>query len=580
MPDTGADGLGCSECQLYCNEPEGGTMSLQIIYIDAPEGAQADMAVTGENGNAIADIALVASGATDIPYATLEPGAWKLDGTRKLLPEAPVVGWWSRERSGEDGRFETPPGIILKFSVPYSATGLTFTFSPSTGQWCSEVYVAWFNGQTLLQEGIYHPNDGSWVLNQAVESFDQIQIELRATNHSGHFAKIQRIEVGRMMTFGREELTNVRLVNEVDPALCVLPADILNFEVIDRKDRTLLPQENQRVELVKDGSLKAVQYIVSSTRESKNQYKIVCQSAIGLLEDTYLGGIYENVPLDEFVQDVLGHWPFEISSYFAGVTVTGYLPVCTQREAIQQLAFAIGAIVSTQNGEKIRFLPVPGAITGKFRASDVFLGGSVKTSPRVAKVEVVSHRYSLSETEEILIQEEEISGEDVIVTFDSPHHSYSIVGGEITESGANWVKITADGIVTVSGKAYLHSSITHTRRNPAAVAKEQSNFVAVSDVTLIHSGNVKQALDRLFNVYQLRQVTEQEVVVRGQSAGDHVASVTPWGSQTQGLISSMDSTLTQNGHTAVINIQGVEVSLESVWMYSGEIYAGGMEVVY
>lgn len=555
-------------------------MSLEIIYIDAPEGAQADMAVTAETGNAVADTALVASGVPDIPYATLEHGVWKLDGSRKLLPEEPVVGWWSRERSGEDGRFETPPGIILKFSLPYSSTGLTFTFSPSTGQWCSEVYVAWFNGQILLQEGIFHPDDGNWVLNQAVESFDQIQIELRATNHPGHFAKVQRIEIGRTMTFGKGELTNVRLVNEVDPALCVLTADTLNFEVIDRKNRTLLPQENQRIELVKDGALKAVQYIVSSTRESKNQYKIVCQSVIGLLEDTYLGGIYENVPLEEFVRDVLGPWPFEISSYFAGVTVTGYLPVCTQREAIQQLAFAIGAIVSTQNGEKIRFIPVPTAITGKFHFSDVFLGGSVKTSPRVAKVEVVSHRYSPSDTEETLIREEEISGENVLVSFDSPHHSYAIVGGEITDSGANWVRITADGIVTVTGKAYLHNAITHTRRNPAAVAKEQSNYVSVSDVTLIHSGNAKQALDRLFSVYQLRQVTEQEVVVRGQSAGDYVASVTPWDSQTQGFISSMDSTLTQNGHTAVINIQGVEVSLEAIWMYSGEIYSGGMEVVY
>ena len=555
-------------------------MSLEIIYIDAPEGAQADMAVKGENGNTVADTDLVAAGAPDIPYATLEPGVWKLDGSRKLLPEEPVVGWWSRERSGEDGRFETPPGIILKFSLPYSSTGLTFTFSPSTGQWCSEIYVAWFNGQVLLQEGVFHPDDGNWVLNQAVESFDQIHIELRATNHPGHFAKVQRIEIGRMMTFGKGELTNVRLVNEVDPALCVLTADTLNFEVIDRKNRTLLPQENQRIELVKDGALKAVQYIVSSTRESKNQYKIVCQSVIGLLEDTYLGGIFDAVLLENFLRDVLGPWPFEIDSHFAGVTVTGYLPVCTQREAIQQLAFAIGAIVSTQNGEKIRFLPVPTVITGKFRSSDVFLGGSVKTSPRVAKVEVVSHRYTPSDTEETLVREEEISGEDVLVTFDSPHHSYAIVGGEIIASGANWVKITADGIVTVTGKAYLHNSITHTRRNPAAVAKEQSNYVAVSDVTLIHSGNAKQALDRLFNVYQLRQVTEQEVVVRGQSAGDYVASVTPWGSQTKGFISSMDSTLTQNGHTAMVNIQGVEVSLEAVWMYAGEIYSGGMEVVY
>lgn len=581
-------------------------MSLEINYIDAPEGAQNSMTASGECGNLFADDNLILRGARDVPYATLEPGIWKLDGTMRIMPDAPSVGWWSGERSASagmarssgnalgvarlgslvlgvsdtSGRFSKHPKITLKFPVPYSSTGLTFTFSPSTNQWCSEIRVSWYNGQNLLMEGVYFPDKATWVLNQLVESFDQVQIELLATNQPGHFAKIQRIEVGRTMLFGNGQLVNVRLVNEVDPALCVLSADTMNFEIIDREDRELIPQENQRVELMKDGKLKAVHYIVSSTREARNRYKIVCQSVIGLLEDTFLGGIYDSEPLENVVEEILGPWPFEIDPAFTGEAITGYLPVCTQREALQQLAFAIGAVVSTQGTEKIRLLPVPVATTAVFRQSDIFLGGSVKTSPRVAKVQVYSHSYVASDTEQTLIREEEISGEDVLVTFDSPHHSYSITGGTITDYGVNWVKISADGPVTVTGKEYTHTSIAHTKRNPAAVAKEQSNYIAVSDVTLIHSGNARQALDRLFSVYQFRQVTEQEVVVTNQAAGDFAASVTPWNSQTRGFISSMESTLTQNGHTAKINIQGIEVTLESVWMHSGEVYSGGMEVVY
>lgn len=555
-------------------------MSLEINYIDAPEGAQEDMTVFGESGNSISNPALLQSGVSDIPYATLEPGVWKLDGTMKIMPDVPKVGFWSRERSGEDGRFSAPPKITLKFPVPYSSTGLTLTFSPSTEQWCSELHVTWYNGQSLLMEGTYFPDEAEWTLNQSVESFDQMQIELRATNVPGHFAKVQKICIGRVMHLTGNELANVRLVNEVDPSLCVLTADTLNFTIIDRKGRELLPQENQKIELIKDDAIKAVQYIVSSTREAENQYKITCQSVIGLLEDTFLGGMYAGKPLEEVAAEILGEWAFEIDSYFSGVTVSGYLPVCTQREALQQLAFAIGAVISTQEGTKIRFLPVPTATTVKFRSSDVFLGGSVKTSPRVAKVQVHSHSYTESDTEQTLIQDEEVFGEDVLVTFDSPYHSYSITGGTITSCGVNWVRITADGPVTVTGKEYTHTSVVHTKRNPAAVAKEQSNYIAVSDVTLIHSDNVQQALERLFNVYQLRQVTDQEVVVTDQAAGDLAVSITPWGSRTRGFISSMDSTLTQNGHTAKINIQGVEVSLESVYMYAGEIYSGGMEVVY
>lgn len=555
-------------------------MSLEINYIDAPEGAQDSMTALGESGSVIADDSLITAGVRDIPYATLEPGLWKLDGGMKILPDKPSVGWWSRERTEKDGRFKTPPKITLKFPVPYSSTGLTFTFSPSTEQWCSEIHVAWYNGQNLLVEKTYYPTEANWILNETVESFDQIRIQLMATNQPEHFAKIQKIEVGRTMLFGDGELVSVRLVNEVDPSLCVLTADTMNFQIVDSKDRELIPQENQRVELIKNGVQHAVQYIVSSTREAKNQYKIVCQSVIGLLEDTFLGGMYENKPLEELTAEILGGWPFEIDSWFSDVTVTGYLPVCTQREALQQLAFAVGAVISTQGGPKVRFLSVPEAVTARFTASEIFLGGSVKTSPRVAKVQVTSHSYVAAETEQILIREEEITGEDVLVTFDAPHHSYSITGGEITSYDVNWVRITANGIVTVTGKDYTHTEIVHTKRNPAAVAKEQSNYISVSEVTLIHADNVDRALERLFNVYQFRQVTEQEVVVADQSAGDMVASVTPWNSQTQGFISSMDSTLTQNGHTAMINIQGIEVELEAVCLYAGELWSGDTEVVY
>lgn len=555
-------------------------MSLEINYIDAPEGAQDDMTAESAYGSNVSQASAIAEGSRDVPFATLEPGVWKLDGSRRILPDAPEIGWWSRERSGDDGRFENPPTITLRFPVPYSSTGFTLTFSPSTEQWCAEIRVSWYNGQNLILEKTFYPDGAGWILNETVESFDQVRFQLLRTNHPGHFAKIQRIEIGRTILFGAGEISSVRLVNEVDPSLCVLTADTMNFEIVDSQDRELIPQENQKVELIKNGKVHAVQYIVSSTREAKNQHKITCQSVIGLLEDTFLGGLFVDVPLENLAGRILGQWPFEIDANFQGVTVTGYLPVCTQREALQQLAFAVGAVISTQGGNKIRFLPVPSVVTAKFSESEVFLGGSVKTSPRVAKVQVTAHAYTAGETEQVLIRDEEMDGEDILVTFDAPHHSYAITGGVITGSDVNWVTITASGKVTLTGKDYTNTSVVHTKRNPAAVAKEQSNYISVHEVTLVNSNNVKQALERLFSVYQLRQVTEQEVVITDQRAGEMAVSVTPWGSKTRGFISSMDSEMTQGGHTAVVNFQGVEVELESVWVYSGELWSGDSEVLY
>lgn len=555
-------------------------MSLEINYIDAPEGAQENMNVVGEGANILSDNSLIAKGARNIAYATLEPGVWKLDGKMKILPDDPHPGWWSRERSGSDCRFETPPVITISFPIPYGTTGFTFTFSPATDQWCSEIRVTWYNGQNLLIEKTYSPTGPKWLLDETVESFDKIVIKLLATNKPGHFAKIQRIEIGRTVLFGADEIGSTRIVNEVDSSLCELTVDTMEFEMHDPQGRSFLPQENQRVELIQNGQLRASHYITSSTRKAKSDYTIQCQSAIGLLNDEYRGGLYNQKPLEELVSEILKDWEFEIDPVFAKVKITGYLPVCSQRDAMQQISFATGALISTQDSTKIRLIPVPTVVSARFKESDILLGGKVVTAPRYAKVEVVSHSYTKTETVETLMDEEEVVGENVLITFSTPHYDYEINGGEITGSDVNWVTITADGPVTLNAKTYLHTVQTHTKRNPEATAKERGNFITVTECTLINSGNAREALERLYTAKQRRQTVNQDVIVKGQKAGQVASSLTPWGTITRGFITSMESTITQTGHVASVQIDGVEYKLDSVWFYSGDIYSGGQEVVY
>lgn len=555
-------------------------MSLEINYIDAPEGAQEKMNAVGENGNALSDSTLIATGARNIPYATLEPGIWKLDGTMKLLPDDPHPGWWSRERSREDCGFDNPPKITLSFPTPYGATGLTFTFSPATDQWCRKINVKWYSSQSVVVDKDYYPTSANWILNETVGSFEKIEVTLIETNRPGQFAKVQRIEIGMNVLFGEKEIVQTNLISEVDPTLCTLPVDAMSFEMHDSQGRNFMPQENQRVELLQNGVLRAVQYIKSSTRKSEADYSIKCQSSIGLLNDEFLGGLYNEIPVKELLSEILGEWEYDLASEFADKKVTGYIPVCTQREALQLVCFAIGAMVTTQDSSKIRMIPVPKTVASKFTASDVILGGNVKTASRYARVEITSHSYVKSEEVEVLMDEEEFTGEDVLITFAYPHYDYEITGGKITAYGDNWVRITADGLVTLNAKIYTHNTRVHTRRNPEATAKERGNYISVKEATLIHSGNVKEAVDRLYTAVQSLQTVNQQVVVTNQKAGQIVSSLMPWGDMVKGIIFSMDSTMTQNGHVANIQINGVEVKLDSVWFYSGEIYSGGQEVVY
>ena len=87
---------------------------------------------------------------------------------------------------------------------------------------------------------------------------------------------------------------------------------------------------------------------------------------------------------------------------------------------------------------------------------------------------------------------------------------------------------------------------------------EKGNILSVEKATLVHSGNVDEILDRLYNFSTLKNVLTQDVVVTDQKAGQRVKSEAPWGSHIVGYITCMENEFTNTGHTAGITIRGKE----------------------
>lgn len=554
-------------------------MSLEVEYIDAPSGAQESGKVESTGAQTFSSNVL--DGSSGYPIATLEDGVWKLDGTMRIMENKPHdIGWWSYDMSDAAGLFTSNPKITIIFPVSFSATGLTFTFSPSTGQYCSELKISWYSRQILLKETVARPDSSLWVLEELVEGFDRIVIEIVKTSNPFQFAKIEKIMIGQSVRFGRNDIVSATISSEADHKLCELTVDAMKLEIHDRKHRKLLPQENQRIELHQNGQLVAVQYIKDSQRESPYFYTLSCESAIGLLEDNFLGGMYGSVMLETLVKEIVGDIRYEISPDFKGTKVSGYLPVCSRREALQQVAFAVGALITTYGTDAIKLNKLPESVSGSFGGSDIFTGAKVTTSKKYAKVEVARHSYTKSEETEQVVNGEYISGENVLITFNDPHYNYAISGGTITGSGANWVTVTANGPVSISAKKYIHNTVMQSRRNQFATLSEQSNVLTVDGATLVTAENATEVLNRLYDASTLTNTLKEEVVIKDQSCGNRVSSLNPWGTQTRGFITSMSSTYTQNGQTSYITIQGVEVETEGVYYYAGELYSGDTEVIY
>lgn len=535
-------------------------MSLSVKYMDIPVGAQEAAVAEATVAQPFGSAELLTVGAEDMPWATLEPGSWALDGSRVLMDDAPQnIGWWSMERTDENGRFGKPPVITVSFPQPYTATGITFTFWPSMGQWCDAVEVTWYNGQTVLAQTKAEPDSAKWVLARVVEGFDRIEIALLGTNKPMQFAKLQNIQIGQVVIFLQDELVRVNLLNEMDPSLCQMSADTMTVEVLEKKDRYLMPQKNQSMYLYRDGVQIATQYITDSSRENQRFYTFRCQSAIGRLEDDFFGGIYNAYPLDTLLEAVLDGFQADWTA-FAGKTVTGYLPVCTRREALQQIAFAMGAAVTTQGDGTIRLTPVEDICkeVGSFEDHSIFSGAKVSREAQTAAVRLLVHSYGVGGDTETLLNEEEIEGEDVLYVFSSPHYDYQITNGSVTGSGVNWVRITANSKVTLTARKYVHSTSVRAKTNALATAAERGNVVTVENATLVHAGNADVVLDRLYAYHTLKNVLTQDVVVTDQRAGGYVRSPNPWGTVTEGYITAMESEFTNSGHTAGVTIRGKE----------------------
>lgn len=560
-------------------------MSIYVKYFDAPKGAQEAMQISSEDGQLFGDPSYLSGGMfDDVPWATLEPNSWSLDGSRKLMGDNPsdTIGWWSQRRSNESGIFysdDIPPTIRLHFGWEnsFSAPGIAFQFWPSLGQWCSAMRVTWYYAEygdaypdseyNIAAQEIVFPDSANWFLEKQVDKFNFIDVEFLETNIPGQFAKLQNIQVGCVHFFFQDELVRVSLLNEVDPSACELSADELTVEILDKKNRQLTVQENQKMQLYQDEKLIASHYIQECTREGEKKCIFKCNSVIAVLDDTFLGGMYDEEPLFLLLLlDVLKDIPFSLDPSLTGVLVSGYLPVCTRREALQQIAFAVGAVITTQGDGKICINAIADPASDKpesgFNKDAILAGANLTQTKQPAMIQVTSHRYTKSEETETLLESANLVADTVLV-FSEPHWGYELEGdltGIGMEEHDNWVRITVGypGTITLTGKKYAHITEKYSLASADASLSVGSDTVKVENATLITSANVKRVLARLKAYHSLTNSLKGTVVVRRQKAGELVEVANPYDSDiTVGYITSMESEFTANGHTASIVVRGL-----------------------
>lgn len=507
-------------------------MSVRIVYQDIAAGAAEDAAVTTESAQEFSNPELLPFGGEAPPLASLEPNQWILDGSREIVDGQPAR-FWSETMSGPDGRFEDPPVINIDFDNRYTSPGVFLHFDPESGEHCPEATIQWRRGASLLAEEQFFPNGPDFFCEKTVEAYDHISIKLHSTNIPYRYAKLSYIVFGISRVFLRDELRNVKITAEASIISSEIAVNTLNFTLDSEEDADYMFQLKQPVSAYDGDSLIGVFYIDNSTHRAKGLYDLSCIDAVGVLdEDNFPAAMYSGKSAKALLEEILGgHFDLDLDTTLVSATVSGYWPGGTRREALQQVAFALGAIVDTSGTDAVRvYLDMENA-PSLFPQGRIFTGGTVDTSAIVTAVGVTAHTYSTTG-----------SGNDT---------------------------------VEVDGTTYYHTTSVTTIDNPKTTASDKQNVIEVKEATLVNPQNVNAVARHVYDYYAKREKQNVRIVVSGERPGDRAAIPTPWGSVVNGFISRMDITL--SGFAAAdCEIIGEEVKVigDPEARFSGEFYAG------
>ena len=300
-------------------------------------------------------------------------------------------------------------------------------------------------------------------------------------------------------------------------------------------------QDGDEVFCYSDENLIGKFYFEELIQTGANRYRISAVSLIGrLLDSKHYGGIYVQVPAATILADILDGIRYSIDPEVAAATVSGYLPIASRRDNLQQLLAVTGATVKIDSAGAIDISAMSDVSTGIFDGARCYENGSVTTTKNVTGVKVTEHNY-FPAGNVVTLFEDGLDGTEVI-EFSEPYHDLAIVGGTIVESGANYAKIAAKGAVTLTGQPYTH--VTRMVTAGTVDGNSTENVKSVSTCYLANPQVAQSIANRMYSFLACNTTISQDVLLGTERAGDVVSVINPYTAEMQtATIKKMDITL-------------------------------------
>lgn len=492
-------------------------------------------------------------------YATLEDDFFRLDGSLELFPDDPKpeqFGWWSKSMSDAAGVFPAPITLDIGFSQNHSSIGLTLVFEEIGNNYPSAFTVKWYASGTLLAERAVRPDSWYCTVSQAVTDYNRITLTFTGTNRPYRYLKVRDLLFGIIKHFNDTTLTDVTCLEEIDPISATISINTLDFElhssdaefsIVNPQGVYAYLQKRQPLTVTADSKPFGTFYLDDWEGEEGNLHKMSAIDAIGVMDaTTFKGGIYVSVSAATLIEAIMTEVgiAYTLDTSLSVVLLTGYLPICSHRQALQQVAFAIGAVVDCSRTNLVNITPESSAAAIAVGLGRKIEGGKVKLREYVTGVEVTEHSYVKSTESTELFHDTLAAGESEI-TFSEPCYELTVTGATIKSSGANYAVLTVatTGTVVLSGKRYVDTTRKVGYYAPSLPAGQAVNVKRVEQATLVSASNSAAVAKRVYDYYQRRMEQTFELDLQSEVVGMPVAVTTEYSNTKIACVESLETDL-------------------------------------
>ncbi|MDR1940027.1 MAG: hypothetical protein LBQ40_04450 [Clostridiales bacterium] len=528
-------------------------MSVTITYKDIAVGADEDFSADANDKQAFSNVGGIVNLSPKANYGTVgELNNWLLDGSAAIFPDDTVgedFGFWSASLSNDDGVFPQP--IMLTLTADeyiYNSAGITLTFDETNNVFASLVLLRWYNGDTLLSEKAFNPDMPKYFCNNRVNGYNRLEIVFLKLNMPRTFLKVYGVEFGVTRLLKGDEITKTNVINEINPLSTELSVNTFDFTLISKDEIEYVFQRKQALELRFKGVLKGLYFVENYKRTARNKYDVQAVDYIGLLDKTtFYGGMYDDYSAADLMGEIFGaaNIPYTLSEEFSGATVTGYLPITTCREALKQVAFAIGAVIDTTDSDKLNVFKLSDTVIHTFGSGEIFQGQNIEQSDPLTEFDLTEHSYT-EDGETVTLYKTDGNGieENIFVEFPEPVKLNP--NDAILDSNANYALINATADTILTGKKYTHTTKIVTKKNPLIGSSDLKNIMKIEGATLINSTNSAEVLERCYNYFMKNVTVNNNIIVTDVKVGDTVEVETDYMGVITGVIESLRYNLNGN----------------------------------